>query len=274
MYICSSRNIKQFFRMTNELSIFNDERFGDIRTVINNEEQEVMFCLADVCKALDLEQVSRVRSRLKEDGVTLIKTTDRLGREQEVTFINEQNLYKVIMRSDKPQAEPFQDWVCGEVLLSIRKHSFYALEADRKALMDSKDKKIKALEKNAAFGKLVSTTKTTFDVDILAKYLKQHKVNMGRNKLYEWLRDNGWLFKKKECFNKPKQSGFNRGYFQLQTVVVGKKRKDIIKLTTSGARYFGKKIIDQLTPKVLRKVGEYNGVEIVSEPTSQMMFNF
>lgn len=83
-----------------------------------------MFCLADLCKVLEL-QVQNTKNRLKDDGVYRINLTDSLGREQQALFVNEQNLYRVIMRSDKPQAEAFQDWVCGEVLPSIRKTGGY-----------------------------------------------------------------------------------------------------------------------------------------------------
>ena len=107
----------------NELQIFNNEEFGSVRTI--TKDNEPMFCLADVCKALELEQVSRVKSRLKEDGVTNSKVIDRLGREQEATFINESNLYKVIFQSRKPSAERFTDWVTDEVIPSIRKNGGY-----------------------------------------------------------------------------------------------------------------------------------------------------
>lgn len=83
-----------------------------------------MFCLADLCKVLEL-QVQNTKNRLKDAGVYRINLTDSLGREQQALFVNEQNLYRVIMRSDKPQAEAFQDWVCGEVLPSIRKTGGY-----------------------------------------------------------------------------------------------------------------------------------------------------
>ena len=117
--------------MGGEIKIFSSERFGDIRTAGTSEEP--LFCLADVCRILEIKNVSDCKSRLKQDGVVLTegvsKTTNQFGKttEQKVTlaFINEQNLYKVIMRSDKPQAEPFQDWVCGEVLPSIRKTGGY-----------------------------------------------------------------------------------------------------------------------------------------------------
>ena len=109
------------------IKIFENDRFGEVRVAGTSESP--LFCLVDICKVLEL-QVTPTKNRLKQDGVSLIKgvskTTNQYGitTEQEVTltFINEQNLYKVIMRSDKPQAEPFQDWVCGEVLPSIRKH--------------------------------------------------------------------------------------------------------------------------------------------------------
>lgn len=106
-----------------ELQIFSNSEFGEIRTITKDDEP--MFCLADVCKALELEQVSRVKARLKADGVTTSKVTDRLGREQEATFINESNLYKTIFQSRKESAERFTEWVTSEVLPSIRKTGSY-----------------------------------------------------------------------------------------------------------------------------------------------------
>ena len=108
--------------MAKEIQIFSNPSFGEIRT--SGTSDEPLFCPADVCKVLDL-QVTSTKNRLKQDGVNLIKVIDSLGREQNAIFVNEQNLYRVIMRSDKPQAEPFQDWVCGEVLPAIRKTGGY-----------------------------------------------------------------------------------------------------------------------------------------------------
>jgi prophage antirepressor-like protein len=116
----------------NEVTIFQNEQFGEIRT--SGTADNPLFCLSDICKVLELDQPSRVKSRLNMGGVTSIKVGVQTGtkkdgtpsiQEMDVTFINEQNLYKVIMRSDKPQAEAFQDWVCGEVLPSIRKTGGY-----------------------------------------------------------------------------------------------------------------------------------------------------
>ena len=115
-----------------EITIFKNDQFGEIRT--SGTAENPLFCLNDICKVLELDQVSRVKSRLSDPGVTSIKVGVQTGtkkdgtpsiQKMDMTFINEMNLYKVIMRSDKPQAEPFQDWVCGEVLPSIRKNGGY-----------------------------------------------------------------------------------------------------------------------------------------------------
>lgn len=104
------------------IKIFDNPQFGEVRTAGTSDQP--LFCLADICRVLDL-QVSSTKNRLKQDGVSLIKVIDSLGRDQMTYFINEQNMYRVIMRSDKPQAEKFQDWVCGEVLPTIRKTGKY-----------------------------------------------------------------------------------------------------------------------------------------------------
>lgn len=108
----------------NELQIFENAEFGDIRTVtINNEP---MFCLSDVCKALGLTQPSKVKDRLNGKGVSSIPTLTA-GGEQKLLYINESNLYKTIFQSRKESAERFTDWVTSEVLPAIRKTGSYQM---------------------------------------------------------------------------------------------------------------------------------------------------
>ena len=118
--------------METNIQIFENQQFGKIRT--SGTPDEPLFCLADVCRVLEINNPSDVKKRLKQDGVDSIEVGVQTGIKSDGTpiyqtvkamFINEQNLYRVIMRSDKPQAELFQDWVCGEVLPSIRKHGGY-----------------------------------------------------------------------------------------------------------------------------------------------------
>ena len=106
----------------NELQIFNNPEFGSVRTI--TKDNEPMFCLADVCKALDITNAGNVKQRLSEKGIHNADTPTKGGM-QNMVFINESNLYKVIFQSRKPSAEKFTDWVTDEVIPSIRKNGGY-----------------------------------------------------------------------------------------------------------------------------------------------------
>lgn len=110
---------------TAAITIFENAQFGQVRTA--GDAINPLFCLTDVCRALSLTNLTEVKKRLKGDGLSSTEVIDTIGRRQQVTFINEQNLYRLIMRSDKPAAETFQDWVFGEVLPSIRKTGSYSV---------------------------------------------------------------------------------------------------------------------------------------------------
>lgn len=106
----------------NELQIFNYHN-NEIRTV--EKEDGVWWVLADVCKVLDIGSPHKVADRLDEDERNQIPVTDSIGRQQDMTVVNESGLYNVIIRSDKPEAAPFRRWVTHEILPSIRKHGAY-----------------------------------------------------------------------------------------------------------------------------------------------------
>lgn len=106
----------------NELQIFNSSEFGEIRTITKDDEP--MFCLVDVCKALEISNVGNVKQRLSEKGIHTADTPTNGGM-QKMTFINEANLYKTIFQSRKESAERFTEWVTSEVLPSIRKNGGY-----------------------------------------------------------------------------------------------------------------------------------------------------
>lgn len=117
-----------------ELQIFSNSEFGEIRTI--TKDNEPMFCLADVCKALEISNVSQLKTRLKEDGVITNEVGVQTGVKADGTpaiqkvrmnFINESNLYKTIFQSRKESAERFTDWVTSEVLPSIRKTGSYGM---------------------------------------------------------------------------------------------------------------------------------------------------
>lgn len=121
-----------------EIKIYENEQFGQVRTAVN-EGGEPMFCLADVCNALGLANPAMVKNRLREDDLNTAEAIDSLGRKQQATFINEGNLYKCVFQSRAEKAEQFQDWVCTEVLPSIRKHGMYATEVTMERMIEDPD---------------------------------------------------------------------------------------------------------------------------------------
>lgn len=252
----------------NDISIFKNESFGEVRVAGTSENP--MFCLTDICRVLDL-QVTPTKNRLKQDGVSLIKVIDSLGREQEATFINEQNLYKVIMRSDKPQAEPFQDWVCGEVLPSIRKTGAYSVQPKTpqtylealKSLVAAEEEKerlqleVKKRDEQIAedaprvlFSKAVETAKRSCLVAELAKILQQNGVNIGQNRLFAWMRSNGYLCSKGQYYNQPTQKAMELGLFELKQTAINKPDGSVLVSTTTkvsgtGQVYFVNKFLNR-----------------------------
>jgi len=106
----------------NELMVFQNPEFGELRTAERNGE--TWFCLSDICRPLGIRS-NDCKTRLKEDGTDTIVTVDSMGRKQEMLFVNEGNLYRAIFQSRKPEAERFTDWVTDEVLPSIRKTGGY-----------------------------------------------------------------------------------------------------------------------------------------------------
>lgn len=206
----------------NNVEIFDHTEFGEIRTIALDGQP--MFCLADVCRALEIKNASDCKDRLRQKGIV---TTDTLtnGGKQKMIFIDESNLYKTIFQSRKPSAEKFTDWVTSEVLPSIRKHGMYAVDD----LIANPELAIKAFtalkeerEKNKAlqadnermkpkeeFFDAVTDSKDAIDMGQVAKVLNYPKI--GRNKLFEILRENGIL----QQNNQPYQTYIDRGYFRV-----------------------------------------------------------
>jgi prophage antirepressor-like protein len=200
----------------NELKIFNFDNRADVRTTQFNGEP--YLCLKDVCDILEINNVSQCKTRLKEDGIITSEVIDSMGRAQSATFINEQNLYKVIFQSRKPEAEAFQDWVTGEVLPTIRRTGNYGMpktyaEALRAYADEVEQKERLILENNtmkpkAEFYDAVADSKTAIPMDQVAKVLAIPGI--GRNKLFELLRNMSIL----QSNNIPYQTYIDRGYFR------------------------------------------------------------
>lgn len=223
-----------------DVTTFNSAQFGELRTH-KSESSSIWFCLSDVANALGLEQVSRLKSRLNERGVTTIKTPtyNQHGAlvMQDLNFIDEPNLYRCIFQSRKAEAEQFQNWVFEEVLPSIRKNGGYVVttQEDTPELIMARalqvaqatitkheqmleqanerisiqDSQIQKLQPKADFADAAFKAEGNVDIGQAAKILG---LPFGRNTLFKKLREKGVFFGSR---NEPKQRFIDAGYFKL-----------------------------------------------------------
>lgn len=201
----------------NELQIFENSEFGEIRTI--TKDNEPMFCLADVCKALELTNSRSVADRLEDDERCKLD----LPRQGETWFVTESGLYAVIIRSDKPNAKKFRKWVTGEVLPSIRKNGGYIANQEQMTpeqivanalivaqnIISQKDKQIQEMKPKAEFFDTVAESKTAISMNEVAKVLNIK--GYGRNNLFEFLRENKILNR----WNVPYQRYVDNGWFRV-----------------------------------------------------------
>ena len=109
--------------MENQIQVFNNEQFGEVRTVL--QDGEPWFMVADVCKALEIGNPADVMRRLDADERTLV-SIEGASNGLPVNAVNEPGLYTLILGSRKPEAKAFKRWITHEVIPSIRKHGMYA----------------------------------------------------------------------------------------------------------------------------------------------------
>ena len=242
------------------IQIFNYNSV-EVRTI--QKDGEPWFVLRDVCNVLGLGTPARVAERLDTDEVSQTHITDSMGRQQEMTIINESGLYNVILRSDKPEAKPFRKWVTSEVLPTIRRHGMYATPDTVEKMLADPDTTIKLLEtikkERAArmaleakaeadkpkvlFADAVSASHTSILVGDLAKLLRQNGVEIGQNRLFSFLREKGYLCSQGERYNLPTQRSMNRGWFQVKETTINQPNGSVritrtVKVTGKGQQYF------------------------------------
>ena len=253
----------------NEIKLFNNEQFGHIR-VATNENNEPLFCLLDLCNALELSNNRKVKSQLDED-VTLSYPLQTPGGVQEATFVTEAGMYTVILRSDSPKAKPVQKWVTSEVLPSIRKTGGYiatsqddtpelimakALQVAQSTIerhkqqLQAVESENKEMKPKALFADAVATSDRSCLVSELAKILCQNGVNIGQNRLFQWLRENGYLCSKGDYYNQPTQKAMDLSLFEIKKTAINKPDGTILtsvttKVTGKGQIYFVNKFLNQ-----------------------------
>ncbi|MFC0525813.1 phage antirepressor [Pontibacillus salicampi] len=236
------------------------EMFEGQRLRIIQQNDEPLFLLKDVCEILEVGHVATVKKRLEDDVVSNHPIQDSLGRTQQATFVNEDGLYDVILDSRKPEAKKFRKWITSEVIPSIRKHGAYATEQTIENIMNDpefgiqlltnlKDERTKREQAEAQrdqiieqqqldkpytdFGRVISNSSGSINIGSFAKMMyDQHGLKIGRNKMFQWLRDKGYLIQSGREKNNPKQRYIEQGLFDTSITLVSRTHGDVESVTT------------------------------------------
>lgn len=247
--------------MSTEMKLFENSQFGKLRVVEQN--REMWFVGKDVAEALGYERTAdAIRVHVDEDdkGVGELPTP---GGRQQVVLINESGLYSLVLSSKLESAKAFKRWVTSEVLPSIRRHGGYLTpEKVEEALTDpdtiirlatnlkeerAKRKELEALREaerpKVLFADSVSASETDILVGDLAKILKQNGIDIGQNRLFEFLRREGYLCRKQgDMWNMPTQTAMNIGLFKIMETTFIRNGKTFVtktvKVTGRGQVYF------------------------------------
>lgn len=231
-----------------KIEIFNKAEFGSIRVAI--KDNEPLFCASDVCSALEYSNGRDTIARLFGDGVAKYYTNTNKGR-RELAYLTEAQLYKLVMRSHAKNAEPFQDWVCGEVLPTIRKTGGYTLapshqipqsyaeallEAGRLALEN--ERLLEQAKEDAPKVECYDALMRADDLITIGNFGKL----VGVKHIFKRLREMGILMES----NLPYAEYLRRGYFEVResTYSVGDRTKIHLKsmVTPKGQAYLEKRL--------------------------------
>lgn len=241
----------------NELQIFNNVEFGEVRTVVIGNEP--FFVGKDVAEILGYANPQKaIRDHVDEEDKG-VNETFTPGGIQNLIVINESGLYSLILSSKLPKAKEFKRWVTSEILPTIRKHGAYmTTETVEKAMNDpdfiiglvtklkeernAKEQALKKIEEDkpkVLFADAVATSHTSILIGELAKILRANGINIGQNRLFDWLRKNHYLITgNRSDRNIPQQWAMDMNLFEI---------KESTHLNGNGA------VIVSKTPKVTGK---------------------
>lgn len=244
----------------NEIQSFTNDQFGTVRAV-RGENGEPMFVARDVTDALGLDRTATRRLDEDEKGV---HSTHTPGGNQQVLLVTEPGFYKLVLQSRKPEAKAFQRWVTHEVLPALRREGGYMVaradetpeETMARALllaqgtMERQKRRIAGLEAEneamrpkALFADAVAASDGTCLVGEFAKMLRQNGVEVGQNRLFAMLREDGYLGKAGQNRNVPTQRAMELGLFRIKETAITHSDGHVTinrtpKLTGKGQRYF------------------------------------
>lgn len=254
--------------MNNTLQTFTDSEFGSVRTIIINEEP--WFVGKDVAEILGYENQNRdiirhidEEDRFMFDGKTQYQNGIELGQ-RGGWLINESGLYSLILSSKLPSAKKFKRWITSEVIPAIRKHGGYLTDSKIKDILDDPDTIIELATKlkeerlknqqlaaensqmkpKALFADAVTASSDTILIRDLAKLIKQNGIDIGEKKLYQWLRENGYLIRGNSMdHNMPTQRSMELKLFEIHERTINYPDQaplitKTVKVTGKGQKYF------------------------------------
>ena len=240
--------------MSNEIQRFDFK--GESLRALTNMAGEPWFVAKDACNILGID-TNHLREALDDDEITNLRNSEVWNQPGRAPLIiSEPGLYKLIMRSRKPEAKEFQRWVTHEVLPSIRKHGAYMTQQTLDKALTSPDfliqlatklkeeqEKVKELEPKARFADAVAASDCTCLIGELAKMLRQNGLNIGQNRLFEILRQDGYLGKTGSYRNVPTQKAMDLGLFRIKETAVTHSDGHVTinrtaKVTGKGQTYF------------------------------------
>lgn len=238
----------------NELQVFNNAMFGNVRIII--QDNEPWFVAKDVCDCLEINNSRQALSRLDDDEKNSVILNDGIPGNPEKSIVNEYGLYSLVMSSRKPEAKEFKRWITHEVLPALRRTGSYSMNIPQtlpealRAYADEVEQhnKTKALVEaqrpKVIFADAVSTSDTDILIGDLAKLLNQNGHNIGQNRLFERLRNEGYLISRKGgSYNMPTQRAMELGLFRIkETAITHSDGRTSInktpKVTGKGQQYF------------------------------------
>lgn len=253
----------------NNLQIFKNEEFGEGRVIEQNGEP--WFVGKDVADILGYTNSrDALGSHVDDEDKNTVAISDGKRGNPNQTVINESGLYSLILSSKLPQAKQFKRWVTSEVLPSIRKHGTYMTPEkieevllnpdtiislaqelkDERALRNRLQDKIEKDRPKTIFADAVAASKTSILVGDLAKLIKQNGVDTGQKRLFQWLRENGYLIKRKGAdWNMPTQRAMDKGLFEVKETVITHADghtsvSKTVKVTGKGQQYFINKFLE------------------------------
>ena len=247
----------------NNLQIFDSPDFGQIRTIQKNGEP--WFVGKDVAKILGYERADNAIRNHVDDEDKLMHQISASGQNREMYIINESGLYSLILSSKMPNAKEFKRWVTREVIPALRKTGGYIAGSENmtdaeimakavlvaQSTIRQRDQRIKELESDVAaakpkvlFADAVSASDSTILIGDLAKILKQNGHPIGQKRLFNWMREQGYLIKRQGAdYNSPTQRAMEMGLFKIKETAISHSDGHVsvsktTKVTGKGQQYF------------------------------------